>query len=172
MRASYCIALAALFAAAFYVAPPTSAAAPALAAPVAPLSPKRESVIEFLRCMAREGATMTSGHRGGVAPGYPENAVETFAHTLSVAPMLIEGDTRLTKDGAVSKDAAKTLQGDLRDLEKAVRDGDPAAASDARDVLRSDYYAAVSSGDIDPDGVSGLQPLLEDVSSAVDGYIG
>lgn len=101
MRASYCIALAALFAAAFYVAPPTSAAAPALAAPVAPLSPKRESVIEFLRCMAREGATMTSGHRGGVAPGYPENAVETFAHTLSVAPMLIEGDTRLTKDGAI-----------------------------------------------------------------------
>lgn len=105
-------------------------------------------------------------------PSTPSPTQDTGAAVRDAVAAFRTRLDRLTKDGAVSKDAAKTLQGDPRDLEKAVRDGDPAAASDARDALRSDYDAAVSSGDIDPDGVSGLQPLLEDVSSAVDGYTG
>lgn len=76
-------------------------AAAALPAPLAPLSPVRGSTIEFLRCMAARGATMASGHRAGPAPGYPENAVETAAHTLSLTPMLIEVDVRTTRDGVM-----------------------------------------------------------------------
>lgn len=70
----------------------------ALPAPVTPVSAIRPSVIELLRCMAAQGVTLTSGHRGGVAPGYPENAIETVAHTLSQAPMLIEVDVRTSLD--------------------------------------------------------------------------
>lgn len=40
-----------------------------------------------------------SAHRGGPAPGYPENALETFGRTLSLLYALIECDVRESKDG-------------------------------------------------------------------------
>jgi glycerophosphoryl diester phosphodiesterase len=54
----------------------------------------------FLSCL--EGrAAVVSAHRGGPAPGYPENAIETFEHTLSQIPALIETDVRETSDGVL-----------------------------------------------------------------------
>jgi glycerophosphoryl diester phosphodiesterase len=54
----------------------------------------------FLSCL--EGrAAVVSAHRGGPAPGYPENAIETFQRTLSQIPALIETDVRRTKDGVL-----------------------------------------------------------------------
>lgn len=44
---------------------------------------------------------IVSGHRGGAGPGYPENCIETFEHTLSQTFAMLEIDPRLTKDGHV-----------------------------------------------------------------------
>jgi glycerophosphoryl diester phosphodiesterase len=57
-----------------------------------------ETAASYLSCL--EGrAAVVSAHRGGPAPGYPENAIETFEHTLSQVPALIETDIRQTADG-------------------------------------------------------------------------
>lgn len=42
---------------------------------------------------------MISAHRGGPGPGLPENALATFAHSLGLAPCLIECDVRVSRDG-------------------------------------------------------------------------
>lgn len=42
---------------------------------------------------------LISAHRGGATGSYPENAIETCAHTLSIAPALLELDVQQTADG-------------------------------------------------------------------------
>ena len=42
---------------------------------------------------------LVSAHRGGFLPGFPENAIATFANTLTTAPALLEVDVRRTADG-------------------------------------------------------------------------
>ncbi|MGP1353882.1 MAG: glycerophosphodiester phosphodiesterase family protein [Parasphingopyxis sp.] len=54
---------------------------------------------DYLHCLNDADVTLVSGHRGGPEPGYPENAIETFAHTLSRGPFLLEVDVRQTADG-------------------------------------------------------------------------
>lgn len=44
---------------------------------------------------------LLSAHRGGPAPGYPENALATFEHALRYAPALIECDVRMTRDSVL-----------------------------------------------------------------------
>lgn len=44
---------------------------------------------------------MVSAHRGGPYPGFPENAIETFAHVLDYIPTIIELDVAMTKDGVL-----------------------------------------------------------------------
>ena len=45
---------------------------------------------------------MISAHRGGPSTGYPENAIETFQHTVdAIGPCIIECDVRRSKDGAL-----------------------------------------------------------------------
>lgn len=48
-----------------------------------------------------ERAPLISAHRGGPAPGYPENCLETLAHTLSRVPSLMEIDVRMTRDSVL-----------------------------------------------------------------------
>ncbi|MBI1364573.1 MAG: glycerophosphodiester phosphodiesterase [Alphaproteobacteria bacterium] len=55
----------------------------------------------FFACLRKEGVTLVAAHRGGPADGYPENAIETFAHTLSLAPAIIETDVAETADGVL-----------------------------------------------------------------------
>ncbi len=59
-----------------------------------------ETAAELLSCLEGEAAVV-SAHRGGPAPGYPENAIETFERTLSQVPALIETDVRETSDGVL-----------------------------------------------------------------------
>ena len=40
-----------------------------------------------------------SAHRGGPVPGYPENCIPTFEHTLSITPAMLEMDVNRTRDG-------------------------------------------------------------------------
>lgn len=42
-----------------------------------------------------------SCHRGGPIPGFPENAIETFANSMKLHPSIIECDASLTKDSAL-----------------------------------------------------------------------
>jgi glycerophosphoryl diester phosphodiesterase len=44
---------------------------------------------------------MVSAHRGGPYPGFPENAIETFANVLEHTPTIIELDVAMTKDSVL-----------------------------------------------------------------------
>ena len=44
---------------------------------------------------------IVSAHRGGARPGYPENCLATFQHTLEHTFALLEIDPRYAKDGAI-----------------------------------------------------------------------
>lgn len=68
------------------------------------------NAMAFLRCMAERRAPLSSGHRGGPVDGFPENALETFAHTLAQGPMLIETDVRTSRDGVLVLMHDETLE--------------------------------------------------------------
>ena len=44
---------------------------------------------------------LLSAHRGGAIPGYPENSIATFEHTLKHAYSIMEIDLRFSKDGGI-----------------------------------------------------------------------
>jgi glycerophosphoryl diester phosphodiesterase len=44
---------------------------------------------------------LVSAHRGGPYPGFPENAIETFANVLKHTPTIIELDVAMTKDSVL-----------------------------------------------------------------------
>ncbi len=44
---------------------------------------------------------LVSAHRGGPYPGFPENAIETFANVIKFTPAIIELDVAMTKDGVL-----------------------------------------------------------------------
>lgn len=67
-------------------------------------------IAAFFDCVARESGTLVSAHRGGPAPGYAENAVETFAHTLTQAPASMEADVAVTRDGVLVLMHDETLE--------------------------------------------------------------
>lgn len=104
------------------------------AAPVAPAAPPSaesawvgpgngQSLTDYLGCLRGRGVALVSAHRGGSGPGFPENALETFARTLAGAPVLLEVDVRATKDGALVLlhddvlDRVTTCTGPLADVE-------------------------------------------------------
>ncbi|WP_439633082.1 glycerophosphodiester phosphodiesterase family protein [Glycocaulis sp.] len=68
---------------------------------VAAVAPEGQFIPDVLRCLMEREVTLVSAHRGGVEPGYPEHAIETFANTLSGGPMLLEMDVRRTADGVL-----------------------------------------------------------------------
>lgn len=76
----------------------------------------------FFDCLRENGQTVVAAHRGGPAPGYAENAIATFAHTLSQAPALLEIDIARTADNQLvlmhddTLDRTTTGEGAVRDL--------------------------------------------------------
>ena len=44
---------------------------------------------------------LVSVHRGGPAAGFPENAIETFAHSHRYQPIIVECDIRMTRDSVL-----------------------------------------------------------------------
>lgn len=57
-----------------------------------------EQLQQYLR-YAPGKTPLIGAHRGGPEKEFPENAIETFQHTLRYAPCLIECDVRKTGDG-------------------------------------------------------------------------
>lgn len=68
------------------------------------------NISAFFDCVARENGTLVSAHRGGPSPGYAENALETFAHTLTLAPASLEADVSVTRDGVLVLMHDETLE--------------------------------------------------------------
>lgn len=67
------------------------------------------------------GAPLLTTHRGGAREGFPENAIETFEHTLRHTWSSMEVDPRYTKDGVIvlfhdqTLDRTSTGTGDILD---------------------------------------------------------
>ncbi len=55
----------------------------------------------FFDCLRERSQTIVSAHRGGPGPGYPENALETYARTLAQTPAFVEADVQAARDGLV-----------------------------------------------------------------------
>jgi glycerophosphoryl diester phosphodiesterase len=84
------------------------------------------NLVRYLQCITGGvGAVVVSAHRGGPLPGWPENALETFANTLAHGPMMLEMDIRQTADGVLmimhddSLDRTTTGEGAIRETEWA-----------------------------------------------------
>ena len=75
---------------------PTAVQAPTQADGAHYLAPA--NLAEFFDCLRERGQTIVAAHRGGPEPGYAENSIETFAHTISLAPALLEIDIAQTSD--------------------------------------------------------------------------
>ena len=56
---------------------------------------------QFFDCLADEGMTVVSAHRGGPYPRYPENALESFENLLETTPALLEVDVAASADGVL-----------------------------------------------------------------------
>jgi glycerophosphoryl diester phosphodiesterase len=79
-----------------------SSSTPTPAAPVSAggtLAPS--NLPAFFDCLRERSFTAISAHRGGPAPGYAENAIPTFEHTLSRAPAIMEVDIARTRDNVL-----------------------------------------------------------------------
>ncbi|MFZ2030217.1 MAG: glycerophosphodiester phosphodiesterase family protein [Vitreimonas sp.] len=55
----------------------------------------------FFDCLRESHFTAISAHRGGPAPGFAENAIPTFEHTLARAPAIMEVDIARTRDNVL-----------------------------------------------------------------------
>lgn len=70
----------------------------------------------FFECLEKDGATLVSAHRGGPRAGFPENALETMAQTMTLAPALMEVDVATSADGVLylmhDDDLARTTTGE------------------------------------------------------------
>jgi glycerophosphoryl diester phosphodiesterase len=52
-------------------------------------------------CLRENSQTVVAAHRGGPAPGFAENSIETFENTLAQAPAFLEIDIARTRDDAL-----------------------------------------------------------------------
>ncbi|WP_238531719.1 glycerophosphodiester phosphodiesterase family protein [Nitritalea halalkaliphila] len=59
----------------------------------------QETLTFYQRTMDR--LPLVSAHRGGPAPGFPENAIETFQHTIEQVPAIIEFDVVMSADSVL-----------------------------------------------------------------------
>ncbi len=56
---------------------------------------------EMFDCLREQGGVVVAAHRGGFAPGYPENTLETMQHALSQGIRVFEIDVASSRDGVL-----------------------------------------------------------------------
>ena len=78
----------------------------------------------------------------------------------------------LQRDELLDQDTAKTLDDIVRDIEKALREDEPDTVAAETDKLVEEYGKAVAEGTVTPEAAQRLDPLLQDVTDAVDAYVG
>lgn len=84
-------------------------------APVRPtrlyrICPRTPEELRELFRYTGESLPLVSAHRGGAGPGYPENCIATFEHTLATTYSMLEIDPRITKDGQIVLHHDATLE--------------------------------------------------------------
>ncbi len=84
------------------------AAVPGSDVPVAEITPAGSGTVtpiaplpELFDCLRTEGGVVVAAHRGGGAPGYPENALETLAYGLEQGIRVFEIDVASSRDGVL-----------------------------------------------------------------------
>jgi hypothetical protein len=103
------------------------------------------------------------------SPTPTENPTEAAAQALSAFSDEVGA---LERDKTLDKDAAKKLDDDARDLDKALREEDPGKVTDAMATLTDTYDSGVQDGSIPPEASTRLDSLLSSLQSAVDDYAG
>lgn len=89
--------------------PPQGAASPTLAVieqvPVAAAEAAEGFSVgplpDFFDCVRESGGMLIASHRGGPAPGYPENAIETMQYGLEQGILVHEIDVAESRDGVL-----------------------------------------------------------------------
>lgn len=82
-------------------APPVEAAVEASVVAEAPLAVEIPPLPGLFDCLRKTGGVVVAAHRGGGAPGYPENAVETMAYGLERGVKVFEVDIATSRDGVL-----------------------------------------------------------------------
>ncbi len=67
----------------------------------APSASAAEDLQALQACLAQRDLTMVSAHRGGPAPGFPENALETFQRSVDAGIVYLEVDVAQLRDGVL-----------------------------------------------------------------------
>ncbi len=98
--------LASLFGACFQQAPNTQQAPSAetldeAASTVHRVAPRVIDELYTLLAYHEDRYPLVSAHRGGPAPGFPENALETFERIANIHPVIIECDIQMTRDSVL-----------------------------------------------------------------------
>lgn len=65
------------------------------------ITPDTTRLTGLFDCVREEGGILLAAHRGGPAPGYPENALETLDHALANAAFVMEVDIAESRDGVL-----------------------------------------------------------------------
>ncbi|MCO8121546.1 glycerophosphodiester phosphodiesterase family protein [Stieleria sp. TO1_6] len=65
------------------------------------IAPQTPQQLRALLHFSDHALPIVSAHRGGAGPGYPENCIATFEHTVSTTFSMLEIDPRMTKDGEI-----------------------------------------------------------------------
>jgi serine/threonine protein kinase len=141
---------------------PTTQAAPTTRAPTPTATPS-ETPSETASPTPSEtpsstaSATPTSNGADDVA-----SALSAFSDELGA----------LQRSKVLDRDTAKTLDDGVRDVRKALREGDADKLAEEVDNLAEDRDSAVSEGSIPPEGAQRLDPLLADLQDAARAYGG
>ncbi|MFN3608157.1 MAG: glycerophosphodiester phosphodiesterase family protein [Hyphomonas sp.] len=79
--------------------PATPPAADAPAAP--PAAGLTTSLPDLFDCLRETGGVVVAAHRGGFAPGYPENSLDTMKYTFERGIRVFEADVAESRDGVL-----------------------------------------------------------------------
>ena len=66
------------------------------------LSSETLSLPVYFNCLRQNGGVAIAAHRGGPAPGYPENAIETMQYNFDRGVRVFEIDVAETRDGVLT----------------------------------------------------------------------
>jgi len=96
------------------ISEPDPTGSPSLAEPVSAYSVG--PLPEFFDCVRESGGLLIASHRGGPAPGYPENAIETLQYGLDRGILIHEIDVAESRDGVLflmhDRSLGRTTTGD------------------------------------------------------------
>lgn len=82
-------------------APGADTSAPPRAPVASQAAPLTASLPEMFDCLRETGGVVVAAHRGGPAPGYPENVLETLQHGYERGIRVFEIDIHESRDGVL-----------------------------------------------------------------------